>query len=81
MNKTLILALALAVVFVSGSFVTAGADCGCLPHITLPSCLSCSQNVVKEDRDYDRPDATCQGAFHFGPTTPEFMAAPGVGGG
>ena len=82
MSKILILGLALAVVLVSGSFFTAKADCGCLPHITLPSCLSCSKNVeTQPTKDYDKPDATCQGAFHFGPTTPEPMGAPGVGGG
>jgi len=80
MSKILILGLALAVVLVSGPFFNAQADCGCLPHITLPSCLSCSQNA-KVDRDYDKPDATCQGAYHFGPVTPEFMGSAGIGGG
>ena len=81
MSKTLIFGLALAVVLATGYFVSAQADCGCLPHISLPSCLSCSHNADIKDRDYDRPDATCQGAFNYGPTTPDIMAAPGVGGG
>ncbi len=75
MNKKLILGLALAIVLVSGSLFSAQADCGCLPHISLPTCLSCQAPAA---RDYDRPDATCQGAFQYGPTTPEVMGSPGI---
>jgi len=75
MNKKLILGLALAVVLMSGALFSAQADCGCLPHISLPSCLSCQQASA---RDYDRPDATCQGAFSFGPVTPIEMGGPGL---
>jgi len=81
MSKTLIFGLALAVVLVSGSYLSARADCGsdCLPRISMPSCLSCSNTVEKQpSRDYDKPDATCQGAYRYGPTTPEPMGAPGV---
>jgi len=76
MNKKLILGLALAVVLVSGAFVGAQADCalGC-PHISLPSCWG---NCAQQTRDLDRPDATCQGAFKFGPTTPDPMGSPGA---
>jgi hypothetical protein len=76
MSKKLILGLALALVLVSGAFVGAQADCnfGCLPHISLPSCFgNCSQAT-----DLDRPDATCQGAHNYGPTTPSVMG--GVSG-
>lgn len=73
MNKKLILGFALAVVLVSGGFFSAQADCGCLPHISLPTCLSCGQNV--NDRDLDRSEATCQGAFNYGPTAPWVMGA------
>ena len=53
MNKKLVLGLALALVLVSGPFIGAQAECGfgCLPHISLPSCLSCGGAV---DRDRDR---------------------------
>jgi hypothetical protein len=52
MSKKLILGLALAVVLVSGAFFGARADCGCLPHISLPSCVSCASA-----RDMDRDKA------------------------
>ncbi len=74
MNKKIILGLALAVVLMSGAFVSAQADCGCLPHISLPTCSACQAPA----RDYDKPCATCQGAYQFGPTTPEFMGSPGI---
>ena len=78
MSKKLILGLALAVVLFSGSLFSAQADCGfgCLPHISLPSCLSCGH--VVEKRDLDRSEATCQGAYNFGPTAPSIMGAPGA---
>jgi hypothetical protein len=80
MNKKLILGLALALVLVGGSFMSAHAECafGCLPHISLslPTCFSCARNVAR-DRDMDRPEATCQGAYNFGPATPEPMGAVG----
>ena len=77
MNKTLILGLALAVVLVSGSLFSAQAECfnGCLPHISIPNlCTACASRVA--DRDFDRPDATCQGALQYGPKAPEVMATP-----
>jgi len=76
MSKKLILGFALAVVLVSGGFFGAQADCGfgCLPHISLPSaCLTC--NGTATSRDLDRSEATCQGAYNFGPTTPWVMGA------
>jgi len=76
MSKKLIFGLALAVVLFSGSFFSAQADCGCLPHISLPSCLSCGQ--VSENRDRDRSEATCQGAFNYGPTVPMEFGAVGA---
>ena len=48
MSKKLIFGLALALVMVSGSYFYAQADCGCLPKISTPSCLSCGA------RDMDR---------------------------
>jgi len=53
MNKKLIFGLALALVLVSGSMVSAHADCfGCLPHISLPTCFSCARDVEPvRDRD------------------------------
>jgi hypothetical protein len=74
MSKKLILGLALAVVLVSGAFIGAQADCGCLPHISMPSCLSCNGGGASA-RDLDRSEATCQGAYNFGPTTPWVMGA------
>jgi len=78
MSKKLILGLALAVVLFSGSLFSAQADCGfgCLPHISLPSCLSCGH--VAEKRDLDRSEATCQGAYNFGPTVPSAFGAVGA---
>jgi hypothetical protein len=78
MSKKLILGLALAVVLVSGGFFGAQADCGfcSLSHISLPSWLSCGQ--VAENRDRDRSEATCQGAFNYGPTAPSIMGAVGA---
>jgi len=73
MSKKLILGLALAVVLVSGGFFAAQADCGCLPHISLPTCFSCGG--ADRDRDLDRSEATCQGAYNFRPTTPWVMGA------
>ena len=75
MSKKIILGLALAVVLMSGAFVSAQADCGCLPHISLPSCLSCQAAPA---RDYDRPSDQCQGAFEFGPKTPWVMGGLGL---
>jgi hypothetical protein len=31
-----------------------------------------------EKRDLDRSEATCQGAYNFGPTAPSIMGAPGA---
>jgi hypothetical protein len=76
MNKQIIIGLALALVLVSGLFVNARADCGCLPQISQSSCLSCQQQA--QDRDYDNPNATCQGADRYGPATPDPMGSPGV---
>ena len=76
MNKTLILGFALALVLVSGGFIGAQADCGCF-HFHLPSCLSCSHPA--SDRDLDRPEATCQGAYNYGPKAPTYMGAVGQG--
>ncbi|MGA3114550.1 MAG: hypothetical protein ABSF90_08990 [Syntrophobacteraceae bacterium] len=73
MNKKLILGLALAVVLVSGSLFSAQAECsfGCLPHISLSSCLgNCA--AAAQNKDMDRPDATCQGAYNYGPVAPTF---------
>ena len=77
MSKKLIFGLALALVLVSGSFFGAQADCGfgCLPHISLP-CFSCAQAADRDRRDLDRSEATCQGAYSYGPKTPEPMGSP-----
>ena len=77
MNKIAIIGLALAVVLVSASLfsVSAQAECfSCMPHISWPSCLTCQH---AQDRDYDRPDATCQGAYRYGPSTPTPMGSIG----
>ena len=69
MSKKLILGLALAVVLFGGSVISAQADCGCLPHISLPSCFSCSKAVEQPIRDRD-----CSGNL----ITPEVMGAVGA---
>ena len=78
MSKKLVLGLALAVVLFSGSLFSAQADCGfgCLPHISLPSCWSCGHAIEK--RDLDRSEATCQGAYNYGPTVPSAFGAVGA---
>ena len=78
MSKKLIFGLALAVVLFSGSLFSAQADCGfgCLPHISLPTCWSCGH--IAEKRDLDRSEATCQGAYNFGPTVPSAFGAVGA---
>ena len=77
MSKTLILGLALAVVLFSGSLFSAQADCGCLPHISMPSCwFNCG--AAADKRDLDRSEATCQGAFNYGPTVPSAFGAVGA---
>jgi hypothetical protein len=76
MSKRLIFGLALALVLVSGSYFNVQADCGCLPKISTPSCLSCGDRV--QTRDMDRSEATCQGAYSYGPSAPEVMGAPGA---
>jgi len=82
MSRKLILALALAVVLVSGVFAAqAQAECcGCLPHISMPCCnFGCGAAVQPPvTRDYDRPYATCQGAYQFGPTAPWVMSTAGL---
>jgi len=82
MSKKLILGFALAVVLFSGPLlsVSAQADCGfgCLPHISLPSCLFGTCGQVAERRDLDRSEATCQGAYNYGPTVPSAFGAVGA---
>jgi hypothetical protein len=79
MSKKLILGLALAVVIVSGSFFNVQAECGfgCLPHISLPSCLSCAKDMDRQPaKDLDKPDATCRCAYQPNPATPDPMGSP-----
>lgn len=76
MNKKLVFALALALVFVGSSFGlvgTANAAClsGCFPHISLPACWGNCSAVTPPLQ------STCQGAYSFGPTTPNPMGAVG----
>jgi hypothetical protein len=80
MNKKLVFGLALALVLFSGSYFYAQADCGCVPKISTPSCLSCGARDMDraQARDMDRSEATCQGAYSYGPSTPEPMGAPGA---
>jgi len=78
MSKKLVLGLALALVLVGGSFFGAQADCGfCLPHFSFSSCFSCG-STGNSGRDLDRSEATCQGAYNYGPTTPWVMGAPSL---
>jgi hypothetical protein len=73
MNKKLIMGLALAMVLVSGAFINANAQCAtCLPSISLSTCTNCSAAVVRPPLN-----ASCQGAFHYGPVTPVPMGTVG----
>jgi hypothetical protein len=69
MNKKLILGLALVLVLVSGAFISV------LAAEIAPSCWAgfCPAPAT----DMDRPDAPCQGAYRYGPTTPDPMGSPG----
>ena len=73
MSKKLILGLAMASVLVGGPFIGAKAD-----DISA-SCWAgfCPAQPRDMDqapqRDYDKPDATRQGAYRYGPATPEPM--------
>ena len=80
MSKKIIFALAMALVLAGGAFAGAQAQCdGCSYQWSTPSCWSC--NTVP-DRDFDRPNATCQGAYNYGPVAPEpFGGSIGIGGG
>jgi len=53
MSKTLVLGLALSLVLVSGAFFSAQADCGCLPHTSLPSLSSWFSCCSSGTRDKD----------------------------
>jgi hypothetical protein len=80
MSKKLILALAMAVVLVSGFLYSAQAECGfgCSPQMSSPSCLSCSRDADQQPaRDSDKPNIPCQGSCFYGPAAPEPMGSPG----
>jgi hypothetical protein len=62
---------------VSGGLFGAQADCGCMPNISAPTCFSCN-STGPSGRDLDRSEATCQGAYNYGPTTPWVMSAPSL---
>ena len=75
MSRKLVLGLALALVLVSGGFLGAQADCACTPQVIAPSCSLCNSGGPFA-RDLDRSEATCQGAYNSGPTTPWVMGSP-----
>jgi hypothetical protein len=73
MNKKLVVGLALALVLVSGAFVNANAQCAtCLPNISLSTCMGNCNAVARPPLN-----ASCQGAFHYGPTAPVPMGSVG----
>ena len=51
MSKKLVFGLVLSIVLISGSFLSAWAECGCLPRIQLPSCFSGCSFQKDADRD------------------------------
>ncbi len=71
MNKKLVLGLALAVVLVSGAFFGARADCGCVPHISVPTCCSCGASA---DHDRDLGGAGMILHYDYGPDNQWAMA-------
>lgn len=75
MNKKLVLGLALGLVLISGAFISnANAQCAtCLPHISLSTCSggNCAAGV------HPPLNASCQGAFNYGPATPVPMGSVG----
>ncbi len=77
MNKKLIMGLALALVLASGAFTGAFAQCAsCLPQVSVSTCTGNCAAAVRPPLN-----ATCQGAFNFGPTTPVPMGSVGGAGG
>ena len=70
MSKKLILGLALAVVLFSGPLLSIAHRRIAVPasHQLAVMLVNCGQ--VVEKRDMDRSEATCQGAFNYGPTVP-----------
>ncbi len=76
MHKRLILGLAMALVFVGGAFTNASAQClSCQPRAYQPQCFG---NCVAIQPP---AQATCQGAYSFGPTTPTPFGTTGGAGG
>jgi hypothetical protein len=77
MSKKLIFGLALATVLISGSFIGAQAD-QIGPMCWAGSCPAQTSDTDNAKRDMDKPDATNQGTYSYGPSTPEPMGAPGA---
>ena len=67
MSKKLILGVALSLVLASGAFAGVRAQ----------GCSLCNQNTSIQ-RDLDRPEAVCQGAYNYGPKAPVVMGTTGA---
>jgi len=76
MSKKLIFGLALAIVLISGPFIGAQAD-SIGPSCWAGFCPAQNRDMDQAQRDMDKPNATCQGAYQYGPTTPEPMGSIG----
>jgi len=76
MSKKLILGLALAAVLISGPFI--GAQASTSEACWAGFCSAQQSDMDQSNRDMDKPNATCQGAYQYGPTAPQPMGAPGV---
>jgi len=76
MRKKLILGLALAAVLISAPFIWAQAG-NVSASCWAGFCPAWQSNTDQAQRDMDRPEAPCQGAYRYGPTTPEPMGSPG----
>jgi hypothetical protein len=76
MTKKLIFGLALATVLISSPFIGAKAD-NIAPSCWAGFCPDVQSDMDQPKRDMDKPDATGQGEYRYGPTTPEPMGSPG----
>ena len=81
MSKKLVFSLTLATVLItvlsSGPFIGARAD-DIGPMCWAGSCPAQQSDMDQARRDMDKPDATCQGAYQYGPTVPQQMGGPGL---
>jgi hypothetical protein len=75
MSRKAIFGLALAVVLMSGPFL--GAQANVSEACWAGFCSAQDSEQYRENRDMDKPDATCPATNRQSLTTPEPMGSPG----